>query len=123
MVYTDVMSRNNRNARGRSNGPGRKVHFDEGRNSGPSAAGNGPNSDTYVDGAGNVRAVSEKDRKERNRKDIPGVEWHPAVKTATSPIHRTGPHHTTDDYVNGCPRCEALEEQRVHPNGSRPWDD
>jgi len=114
MVYTDVMSRNNRNARGRNNGPGRKVHFEEGRGA---EHVNAPGKDTYDYGNGIIRVLDAEDKK-RMSTPTEHYQWHPADKKAG-----VRAHHTYVDYVNGCSKCEDMEERRVHPNGSKPWED
>jgi hypothetical protein len=113
MLYTEVMSRSNKNARNRTSGPGRKVHFEEGRGAEHI---NAPGKDTYDYGNGTVINLSPQDKKRMATSDE-SFQWHSA-----DPKAGVKAHHTYISYVNGCKSCEDLEEKRLHPNGSKPWE-
>jgi hypothetical protein len=66
--------------------------------------------------------LSESDQKRMQPgSGVKGFEWHPA---GFGPDNRPFmKHHTYVDYYQGCKGCENLEEKRIHPNGSKPWED
>jgi hypothetical protein len=114
MLYTGAMSRNKRNARSTNSGPGRRVHFDEGRGA---ASQNGPGNNTYDLGNGNVIGITDSIKKSMSS-NKPGFEWHPADRKAG-----VSAHHTYMEYSTNCTKCAKLEDQGTHPNGTGPYDD
>jgi hypothetical protein len=80
------------------------------------------NPDYYDYGNGNGKYLDDHDKKVMHPSSgIKGFEWHPA---GVNPDNgkKFLKHHTYIDYKNGCRNCERLEDARIHPNGSKPWE-
>ena len=59
---------------------------------------------------------------EKMHSGSPGQEWHPGgVEFGTG--QRFKKHHTYVEYIDGCRNCNRLEDNRMHPNGSKRYED
>jgi hypothetical protein len=111
MLYTEVMSSRNKKSR-EMRKAGRTAHFEAGIGGGREywdSRDNGPHKEGYEISKRNTLAFGPKEQKET------GLDWH--MKSGKYPTH-----HPSMEYDERCPKCEALEEDRMHPNGSKPWE-